>query len=481
MLHCARIRRAESLLIKEGTRCFGASALFRSIREKKYRRICPYDEITLELQGGLLNPPKWYNSLKKYPPEITWRKPGELARPANFYMDRVRKLMYKNRERPRWVHSIKTSTDGQLPDAFQTRMNTVDQDHEFAQCQAWFMNKYGMDEESAFRNAKYKLRDFDKQKYRVWEVYSRKKMNVGSDFAIEKLMEKSLENEASQKLKKQRRVDNHTLQAMRMNLIAKNEAWLKIHTSLKQKLLTKENLEQHLRSLEVADTDDDKEKLRKQYETQVTKQYVAQRLMEMDKFLKHCDFINKNPQLGIKDPTDLLYSVAKTEDEKRRLMAINQQLLQRMASPELPSDYTANDQDELYRYTRQRREIRSTMTEEDQFLDIPEQARTDDFYFQNMDSEFANYNDTDEFEATSEQKLTEKIKPTPEPMYTKAPSIEDEDAFDDLEEFSSGATDEEALQQFIRRSDISIEEKEEALLQLEQRKQQRKLDDYIDA
>jgi len=455
-------------------RYFGASTAFRSLREKKFRRVCPFDETTSLQEGGLLNPPKWYNSMRKYPPEVIWRKPGNLARPARFYMDRTRKLMYKNRERPRWLRTIKLSTEGQHADAFQTRMQTIDPDHEFAQCQAWFMTKYGLSEEAAFENAKFKLRDFMKQKERVWEVHARRKYGVRHNEKFADFMQASIQQHIDTETKRAtKQIDPRTLKDMRLSLRQKHKVWSDVQNSLRGKLETKEGREELQSLLDVTDDDDAKEKLRKEWEKKVADKMIAQTLMQQKKFISLCNYINDNPDTQIVDPTMLLEH---SEDprEAAHLDRVNLSLMDEIASSQGPFEdrdkaplITKPTENEIYPRKK------TTSPIDDQFDDEGFEIIDTGVGWEDLGDE--EYGSTDhllpkytEFEVKTGDDFSElgneedtfaKLAP-----YRKQSSnVLDEDPFAKAEEIGL-------------RTDISMQEREEILAQHERKRQHKRMD-----
>jgi len=457
-------------------RYFGASTAFRSLREKKFRRICPFDETTSLLEGGLLNPPKWYNSVRKYPPEVIWRTPGGVARPARFYMDRTRKLMYKNRERPRWVRSIKLSTEGQHADAYQTRMQTIDPDHEFAQCQAWFMTKYGLSEEAAFENAKFKLRDFMKQKERVWEVHARRKYGVRHDEKFADFMQASIQQHIGSEVNSsKRRIDDRTLKDMRNSLREKHKVWSDVRNSLRGKLEDKESREEFKTMLEVVEDDDEKEALRKQWEKKVADKMIAQTLIQQKKFISLCNYINDNPDTQIIDPTMLL-ETSEDPREAEHLKRVNLALMDEMANSRGPSE--ARDKSALRKKPTQsqmhpRKIVKKAVIESDQI---------DDGYFEPLES--SGWGEDDEEELGSHDHLIPKYQEYELPK-TGDDFSSTGDGFDRLEPYrkSSKSIDEDPFdkEEVFSRRDLSIEEKTEVLRREELRRQQARADgDYRD-
>ena len=81
----------------------------RRMRRRFQRGLCPYDDTLSQLKGGLQTAPKWLDSVRKYPPSKMYLTPGKVGRPSEFWNDKIRNILLKNRRRPQWIPSLPTA------------------------------------------------------------------------------------------------------------------------------------------------------------------------------------------------------------------------------------------------------------------------------------------------------------------------------------------------------------------------------------
>ena len=303
------------------------TTLFR-IKRKTQKFICPYDDIVSQLKGGLQNAPKWLNSVRKYPPEKMHLFPGKLGRPAQFFDDDIRKILLNNRERPDWIPSLypkepqigNIMANEQFQDAFNTAMHSSDSDVEFAACQAWFMKYKNMKEDEAYEQARFRMRDLLKQKQRIWEVYRRVNYMSKNELKNERSnIVNSWTNNIRTKMKSEavKQIKSLQLNDIKSNDIIKGSSQSR---SVVPNISSSNNIEN--------------EKMKKILEFKLNENEFNRDWddrIKLVRFIEYTDYIAKNPHLGLKDPTELLNGIPKSNERDRE---IAKKLLQKMSKKE---------------------------------------------------------------------------------------------------------------------------------------------------
>lgn len=340
---------------------------------RKQTSICPYDEAIGLLKGGLQKTPTWFNSVKKYPPEQMWLRAGRMPRPAEFYRDRNRRIMNLNAARPDWVPSLQFDNVGmQTADAFSKGVQGFDPDVEFAACQSHFMKKKGMDEEEAYEQARFKMRDLTRQKQRVWEVYHRYKYGVQldenkrhADIWIDQL-----ENEQSEDIRtNERPIGNEAFNRIRHEGLRKHEIRMKLATSMKARVKLTEELRERIidkRKKEESEnppertwdvlTEVEKENYlrdRLVHDPEIRKDHAyiwereTEREIQLNRFIEMCDYIGRNKSTlgaGVKDPSEYIEGIEKQE---QREMLMNEMARRILPENHDPSKKLLKYQDKL--------------------------------------------------------------------------------------------------------------------------------------
>lgn len=279
------------------------------MKRKRQRGLCPFDDTIAQLKGGMQHAPKWLRSVRKYPPEKMWLTPGKIARPSEFWNDKVRGIILKNKQRPDWIPSLLntnkspsttfTTNHLQFQEAFDVATYGNNPDVEFAAVQAWFMHKKQMSEEEAYQQARFKCRDLIKQKKRVWECYRRYKFMSQqerndesikiTDQWINNIKEKIKEN-ATKEIKQKQDIDDF------MN-------------RLKQPTTIKDKKEQESEENQVKSINKEEWEFDRKWEENI----------KLMRFIEYTDYIAQNPHLGLSDPTEILTGIPNNENKKRLL------------------------------------------------------------------------------------------------------------------------------------------------------------------
>jgi len=278
------------------------------MKRKRQRGLCPFDDTISQLKGGMQHAPKWLRSVRKYPPEKMWLTPGKVARPSEFWNDKIRHILLRNKQRPDWVPSLLNTNKSPstsfitnhlaFQEAFDVATYSSNPDVEFAAVQAWFMQKKGMDEDEAYTQARFRMRDLIKQKKRVWECYRRykyldqKERNNESITIIDSWInnvKQSMKDNAYKEFQKKQSIENfkHSMDGLRA---------------------PKDTEDVHLQN--------ELNNIRKQ-EWEFDRKWEEN--IKLMRFIEYTDYIAKNPHLGLADPTEILLGVPNNQNKKKLL------------------------------------------------------------------------------------------------------------------------------------------------------------------
>ena len=287
------------------------------MRRRKQRSLCPFDDTIAQLKGGMQHAPKWLRSVRKYPPEKMWLTPGKVARPSEFWNDKIRNILLKNKQRPDWIPSL-LNTDKSpstsfinnhlaFQEAFDVATYGSNPDVEFAAVQAWFMHKKQMSEDEAYTQARFRMRDLIKQKQRVWECYRRYKFlspqqrNDESVTIIDSWIDNvqsSMKDMAYKQFQKKQAVEQ-----FKNGLNAMNESRLRAPSTIGN-AQEEEKIEKELNAVRKEEWEFDRK-----WEENI----------KLMRFIEYTDYIAKNPHLGLKDPTEILLGIPNNENKTKLL------------------------------------------------------------------------------------------------------------------------------------------------------------------
>lgn len=287
------------------------------MKRKKQRGLCPFDDTIAQLKGGMQHAPKWLRSVRKYPPEKMWLTAGKVPRPSEFWNDRIRGIILRNRQRPDWIPSLLNTNQSpsstfitnhvQFQEAFDVATYGSNPDVEFAAVQAWFMQKKQMSEEEAYTQARFRCRDLIKQKKRVWECYRRykymdqKERNDESVTIIDSWINNvktSMKENAIKEFEKKQNIEQfkQTMDGLRRP------------STIQNKDDSKDNEEEILEN-EIGSVRNDEWEFDRKWEDNI----------KLMRFIEYTDYIAKNPHLGLNDPTEILLGVPNNENKKKLL------------------------------------------------------------------------------------------------------------------------------------------------------------------
>ena len=285
------------------------------MRRKRQRSLCPFDDTIAQLKGGLQTAPKWLRSVRKYPPEKMWLTPGKVARPSEFWNDKIRGIILRNKQRPDWIPSLLNSNKSPstnyitnhlaFQEAFDVATYGSNPDVEFAAVQAWFMQKKGMDEEEAYTQARFRMRDLIKQKKRVWQCYRRYKFmnqqqrNDQSITIIDSWIDNVKSNIKDNALKQFEKKQN--IQQFKQSIDG-----LRAPSKIQR--------DHEFTDPEDIATQNELDNLRKQ-EWEFDRKWEEN--LKLMRFIEYTDYIANNPHLGLKDPTEILLGIPNNQNKKR--------------------------------------------------------------------------------------------------------------------------------------------------------------------
>mmetsp|Transcript_23217 Transcript_23217/g.37186 ORF Transcript_23217/g.37186 Transcript_23217/m.37186 type:complete len:312 (+) Transcript_23217:1699-2634(+) len=290
------------------------------IRRKKQRSLCPYDDTIAQLKGGMQHAPKWLRSVRKYPPEKMWLTPGKVARPSEFWSDRVRGILLRNQQRPDWIPSLLNArkspsttfitNHAAFQEAFDVATYGSNPDVEFAAVQAWFMHKKNMSEQEAYTQARFRCRDLVHQKKRVWECYRRYKFldqeqrNAESVSIVDGWMQKvkqSMKEDALKQFEKKQQIQNFKQSLESLKRPSSRASGEQATTAASDSDAVKSELGA----------------LRKQ-EWEFDRKWEEN--MQLMRFIEYTDYVAQNPHLGLSDPTEILLGIPNNNHKKNLLL-----------------------------------------------------------------------------------------------------------------------------------------------------------------
>ena len=179
-------------------------------------------------------------------------------------------------------------------------------DVEFAAVQAWFMHKKGMDEDEAYIQARFRMRDLIAQKKRVWECYRRFKFmdqaerNKESVSVIDSWInnvKEGIKENAVREMEKKQMVDQ----------FKQSVDGLRAPTTIKRR--DNEDPQEIAMENELGGVRKEEWEFDRKWEENI----------KLMRFIEYTDYIAKNPHLGLADPTEILLGIPNNQNKKKLL------------------------------------------------------------------------------------------------------------------------------------------------------------------